>query len=119
MAMKRTLTVIVVFGTVAMSWAKPALVSNFRHVDLQPKVNQKLAEDSEGLEGNNLKELRPGARIFGGVPFTIGDGLIQLGSKVIKNMPVKVEGIAVANSFAKLHILHATCYGGGPNQEGT
>jgi hypothetical protein len=119
MAMKRTLSLIAVFGAVAMLWAKPALVSNFRHVDLQSKANQKLAEDSEGLEGNNLKELLPGARILGGVHFTIGDGLIQLGSTVIKNMPDKVEGITVGSSFAKLHILHATCYGGGPNQEGT
>ena len=54
-----------------------------------------------------------------GVKFKIGEGLIQLGSQVLNDMPDKAEGIAVGRKVAKLHILHATGYGGGQNKEGS
>ena len=33
-------------------------------------------------------------------------------------MPERVEGIKVDRKLAKLHILHATCFGGLPNERG-
>jgi hypothetical protein len=88
------------------------------YLDLQPKANHKLTEDF-GLAGNNLGELSAGEKTFGGVQFNVGKGFIQLGSKVMDKMPDKVEGIKVGKPFAKLHILQATQYGGGPNREGS
>jgi len=94
----------------------------FAYVDLQPQANQKLADNfGSGREGNNLAELPKGEQTFEGVKFKIEDGLIQLGSKLLKEQrPDKVEGIKVGKTFAKLHILHATCYGNGSmiGQEG-
>ena len=60
-----------------------------------------------------------GEQTFDKVKFKIGDGVIQLGSKVLTEMPEKVEDIKVGRKFARLHILHATGYGGGPNAPGT
>jgi hypothetical protein len=34
-------------------------------------------------------------------------------------MPEKVEGIKVGRTFKRLHLLHATQFGGGPNREGS
>src|SRR5262245_44039612 len=88
-------------------------------VDLQPQANRKLTDNQgSGTEGNHLKELPTGEQTFGGIRFKVGDGLIQLGSKLMDTMPDKVEGIQVGRRCAKLHILHATCFGGGPNVEG-
>jgi hypothetical protein len=60
-----------------------------------------------------------GEQAFAEVKFNVGEGLIQLGSKLLDKMPDKVEGIKVDRSFTKLHILHATRFGGGPNVEGS
>lgn len=81
-------------------------------LDLQPKTNQKLKDDFHGghFKGNNLAVLPAGEQKFGGVPFVIGPGLIQLGSTELKDRPLTVEGIAVGRSFRRLHILHATGY---------
>src|SRR5262249_24813460 len=96
--------------------------AKFTAVDLQPQANQKLADNfGSGREGNNLAELPKGEQTFEGVKFKIEDGLIQLGSKLLKEQrPDKVEGIKVGKTFAKLHILHARCYGNGTaiGQEG-
>jgi hypothetical protein len=92
---------------------------NHIFIDLQAKANQKLDENfHSGAEGNNLDSLPKGEQKFKGVPFKIGDSLIQLGSKIVEDKPEKVEGIKVDAKLAKLNFLHATGYGGGPNQEG-
>ena len=92
----------------------------FGFIDLKEKANHKLDEAfHSGAEGNHLGELPKGEQTFEGVKFKIGDKLIQLGSKLVENMPEKVEGIKVDKTFTTLHILHATGYGGGPNEEGT
>ena len=89
------------------------------YVDLEPHANQKLNENfHDGREGNNLAELPSGTQTFAGVRFKIADGLIQLAGQVVKDKPEKVQGIKVGRAFSKLHILHATGYGGGPNTEG-
>jgi hypothetical protein len=81
-------------------------------LDLKAKANQKLKQDfhTGSFKGNDLSPLPCGKQKFGGVPFLIGEGLIQLGSTVVKNKPAKVEGIAVGRKFGRLHILHATAY---------
>jgi hypothetical protein len=78
-------------------------------LNLQGKANHKLKDDFHGTEfvGNNLP-LAKGEKTLGGVKFAIGDGLIQLGSQKLSDKPLKVEGLEVARSFERLHILHAT-----------
>ena len=97
----------------------PAADDGHIYIDLQAKANQKLDDNfHSSAEGNNLSSLPKGEQKFKGVPFKIEDGLIQLGSKVVDDKPEKVEGIKVDAKFTKLNLLHATGYGGGPNQEG-
>jgi hypothetical protein len=101
-----------------VAWATP-VDRELVYIDLNSKVNQKLTENlGTGAEGNNLKELPTGEQAFGDVKFKIGDGLIHLGSKVLDKLPEKVEGIKIDGKLAKLYILHATSFGGGPNKEG-
>jgi hypothetical protein len=102
------------FATVAAAEDK-----RVTYVDLKDKFTHKLSEKfgNDSREGNFLT-IEKGEQKLGDVKFKIGDGVIQLGSKVLTEMPEKVEGIKVDKKFAKLHILHATGYGGGPNQPG-
>jgi hypothetical protein len=65
-------------------------------------------------KGNNLEELPCGEQTFEGVPFKIGEGVIQLGGSFLPKTPTRVEGIAVGKAFDKLHILHATGWGDCP-----
>ncbi len=89
-------------------------------IDLQPYGNVRLKDNfHSGAEGNNLAGLPAGVRKMGGVPFRVGDKLIQLGSKVVQDKPAKVEGIKVGRRLDRLHLLHGTGYGGGPNKEGS
>ncbi len=92
----------------------------FVAVDLQSKFTHKL-EDKFGDDDRhgNFLTVPNGEQTFEEVKFTIGEGVIQLGSKVWKEKPDMVVGIKLDNWFAKLHILHATGYGGGPNAPGT
>lgn len=85
------------------------------YVDLQPQANQKLTDNfGSGAEGNDLGDLPRGEQTFEGVKFKIDEGLVHLGSKLLKEeRPDKVEGIKVGQAFARLHILHACCYGNG------
>ena len=88
-------------------------------IDLQPYSNQKRG-DSFGVDAeNNLGKLPGGDQTFGGVKMKIEPGIIQLGSSVLETMPAKVEGIKVDGKCSKIHILHATQFGGGPNKEGS
>ncbi|HUG90164.1 MAG TPA: hypothetical protein VML55_04995 [Planctomycetaceae bacterium] len=91
---------------------------SFSPVNLDRHFNHKLSEDFGGREGNRLTVL-PGEHTFDRIKFRIGKGVMQLGSTVYTEKPEQVEGIAVGRKFAKLHILHATAFGGGPNTPGT
>ncbi len=91
----------------------------FHAIDLKPYANRKLLDNlGSGGANNSLNQLPQGKKELGGVTFQVGPGLIQLGSTQFRDFPEKVGDIAVDRKFAKLHILHATCYGGGPNQQG-
>jgi Tol biopolymer transport system component len=84
------------------------------YVDLQPKANQRLTDTfSSDNEGNSLASLPKGEQTLAGVKFQIADGLLQLGSQLLKERPDRVEGIQVGKVFARLHLLHATQYGSG------
>ena len=67
-------------------------------VDLQPKANHKLDEDSgRGIEGNNLGSVPQGEQTLGGVKFRVGKGMLQLDSPLLKNPRLdKVEGKGTA-----------------------
>jgi WD40 repeat protein len=84
------------------------------YVDLQPKANQKLKEtfiSANNFEDNHLAELKQGKQTLEGFKFNIGEGMIYLANKKLKDkLPEKVEGIKVVAKFAHLHILHATAY---------
>jgi hypothetical protein len=92
----------------------------FHPVDLQPQANQKRADSlGSGVEGNNLAKVPGGEQKFGDVKFKIEDGMLHLGSNILDRHPDKVLGIKVDGKCAHLHILHGTCFGGGPNKEGS
>jgi hypothetical protein len=120
--MKRFFALVIVACVLSPLAAKPvreAPKGKLTFVDLQPKSNRTLARDlGSGGEDSHLKELPAGEQVLGGVKFKIGAGLIQLGSKIFDKLPAKVEGIKVDQSFALLHVLHATLMGGGPNEKG-
>jgi hypothetical protein len=88
-------------------------------IDLTPHANQKLKDTfhNDPRGGNNLALLPTGKQTFGGVKFTVGDGLIQLGSARVKG-PEKVEGIKVGRFLTKLYFLHS-CGCGGADPDGT
>ena len=90
------------------------------YLDLEGKSTHKLVDNfgSDGRPGNFLT-VPTGEQTFAGTTFMIGEGVIQLGSTVLKDKPEKVESIPVDKKASKLHILHATGYGGGPNVPGS
>jgi hypothetical protein len=89
---------------------KKAADKKWAFIDIQGKTNHKLKDDFHGgaFAGNNLANLPTGEQTLEGVKFKIGEGLIQLGGKMLEDKPEKVEGIQVDKKLAKLHILHAT-----------
>ena len=73
---------------------------------------------SDTWQGNNLASVPAGGETFGGIVFNIEPGIVHLGSTIVDRHPEKVAGISVGSKCLKLHILHATCFGGGPNKPG-
>jgi len=92
----------------------------FHFVDLRPYANQQRGDNmGSGVEGNNLAKLPGGQQTFAKVKFKVEQGIVQLGSTIVEPMPEKVTDIKVDGKCSKLHFLHATCFGGGPNVEGS
>ena len=117
--MRAVLILAGVFCAFGVALAAPAPDAKFSYVDLKDKYNHKLSDRFHSGGEDNTLGLEKGKKKFGDVEFQIADGVIQLGSKTVPDDPEKVEGIKVDQKFAKLHILHACGYGGGPNTEGT
>jgi hypothetical protein len=92
--------------------AEPAKEGAASFIDLQPQGNQQLKESFPGSHaGNNLAGLKPGIQTMQGQKFNIGEGLIHLANKRLKDaLPEKVEGLKVDAKFVTLHVLHATAY---------
>ena len=106
---------------VAGSWSPACSQAEDKitYIDLEPQANRKLADNQgRGLDGNDLNNVPTGEQKFGDLMFKIGPKLIQLGSQMLDSLPATVEGITVKKKFTKLYILHATCFGGGPNEPG-
>jgi hypothetical protein len=116
--MSRTVVFAVAIAVATLATAADD-AKTFHFIDLIPYVNQKRG-DSFGVDPeNNLGKLPGGEQTFGGIKLNIDPAIIQLGSSVLDTMPGKVEGIKVDRAFSKLHVLHATQFGGGPNREGS
>ena len=83
------------------------------YICLESKANQNLAKSFHGDDdtGNDLAELPQGEQTFAGAKFKVGHGAIQLRSKMLPQMPEKVEGIKVDQACAKLYVLHACGWG--------
>src|SRR6187551_2529945 len=114
--MSRVLSTSAVVALAIVCCSTPkAQAQEFVCIDLSALTNRKLTDNlGSGIEGNSLASLPMGEQIFNRVKFTVGPGLLVLGGKVQEDDPEKIEGIPVNRAFAKLHVLHATCFGGGP-----
>lgn len=93
------------------------------HVDLQPQANQRLDEDFPPghYPGDNFSELKKGERQFDGVPFRIGDGLIEVAGRFVPQRPVRVDEIPVGRHVKRIYFLHGArwgAYGGQGNRLG-
>jgi hypothetical protein len=109
-------TVVLAIGALAHADDK----RTFHFVDLQEQANQKRTDNmGRGFPGSSLGVLPGGEQTFGGIKFKVGDGLLQLGSTILEGKPERIVGIKVDAKCAKVHVLHATCFGGGPNQVGS
>jgi hypothetical protein len=91
----------------------------FTLIDLKAHVNHKMGDvNDDDAEGNDLS-LAAGEHTIEGVKMVIGERVMLLGSKVVGNRPEKIEGIKVERKATRLHILHATVFGGGANEAGS
>jgi hypothetical protein len=92
--------------------AAPAPSETVTPIDLKAYANVKLTDNfhSGDFPENNLAKLPTGKQTFAEVKFTVGEGVIQLGSSQVKEKPDKVEGIKVGRLATKLHFLHGTGY---------
>jgi hypothetical protein len=84
----------------------------FYPLDLQALANHKRKDDfhQDNLPGNNLDALPSGEHRLLGIPFQVGEGVLQLGCQSLPNKPEKITGIKVGKKFTSLHVLHATAY---------
>lgn len=115
--MRRLLSLWIILSTLGFPSAADDL--KFVAVDLQPHATQKRFEAlGSGIDGNDLAIVPAGGETFGGIVFNIEDGIVHLGSTIVDRHPEKVAGISVGSKCLKLYILHATCFGGGPNKPG-
>ena len=118
--MRRILLMAVVAAHASLASAGEDGKKNFHFVNLQSNANQNRGESlGSGVPGNNLSSLPGGESEFNGVRFKVEDGILHLGSTILDARPEKVSDIKVDAKCSKLHFLHATCFGGGPNQEGS
>jgi len=103
---------VVILALAGLLTAAPAPPSGPTFIDLAPHANVKLTDTFHAGDnpGNDLAKLPKGKQTLGGVQFKVGNGVVQLGSSLVKEKPGKVEGIKVGNFVGKLHFLHACGY---------
>lgn len=116
--MSRALTLIAVCCSLAAA-AALAGEKKFTPIDLKGQFNHKLGDmaDNDG-EGNDLP-LPAGEQTIDDITMEIGERVVLLGCKLFPDKPDRIEGIKVDRSVAKLHILHATAFGGAGNLPGS
>lgn len=90
--------------------ASRADLARYYHVDLQAVANQRRMDNFQNIGSNNLAELTAGKHVLVGLPFQVGDGVIQLGSTKQKGKPEKLA-VKVGRKFTTLHVLHCAAYG--------
>src|SRR4051812_23337394 len=80
----------------SQTWKAPGRpdLGRLHTVDLEPRANQKRVDDFptlKNLRGNNLSALAGGEHQFLGITFQVGDGLLHLGSTLLKDLPEKTS----------------------------
>lgn len=75
--------------------------TGFSPLDFQALANQKLTR---------LASLAVGEHRLQGVPFRVGEGVLQVGSTSVADKPAKITGIKVERKLRELYFLHATGY---------
>ena len=80
-------------------------------VDFSAFFTHTLANFHSGGTGNRFEDLPTGPITLDGIPFELR-GIVQLGGKVLPNVPGRVEGIPVHRRCRRLHFLHASAWDG-------
>ena len=83
---------------------------NLTPIDFQSKANRRLNEKFGRIEGNDLRELPQGEQTLGGLKFKIGPAALFLAGAKYREVPEKIEGIAVDRTIARLHVLHGAAW---------
>lgn len=102
----------------ALVLGRSADASDWTSIPLDEWANQVLSEDFHGFNGNNLKSLPRGDQTMLGVPFMIGESMIQLCSKRAPDFPDEVLGIEIGTTCTHIHLLQATGWGSPGVNEG-
>jgi hypothetical protein len=87
---------------------EPPLKANYSPIDFQALTNQKLKDPLAGNTPGNTLDIPHGEHRFLGIPFQIGEGLLQVGSTKLQDKPAKITGIRVDRKLSSLHFLQAT-----------
>ena len=83
-------------------------VDRFSFVDIRSRVNWRHNESIPAGRDDDFRELPQGVNDFNAVKFAVCEGSVQLGSKIGRSFPKRVNGIRIDRTFEKLHVLHAT-----------
>jgi hypothetical protein len=84
----------------------------FNPLDFQDLANHKRKDSfhSGDRPANTLASLAAGEHRLLGIPFKIGEGVLQVGSTALADKPAKITGIKVEKKLRELYILHSTAY---------
>ena len=66
--------------------------------------------DGANRPADKLAALAVGEHRLLGIPFQIGDGVLQVGSKRLADKPAKITGVKVEKKLRELYFLHACAY---------
>jgi hypothetical protein len=122
MTMTIRLVTLLLCGCASFSWCgggqgdaleEPGRDIGYVAIDLGAQANQLLDETFPPghYPGDTLKELPKGRQVLGGIPFEVGDRMVQLRGKFLPEHPESINGIKVARRVDKLHLLHAARWG--------
>jgi len=96
----------------AVEKATAARPGAYGPLDLQAFINQKQQWSFDGANrpADKLAALAMGEHRLLGIPFRIGAGVVQVGSKRVADKPATITGIKVDKKLRDLYFLHATAY---------
>ena len=86
--------------------------TGFSLLDFQALTNQKQKWSFDGAArpADKLAALAVGEHRLLGIPFQIGEGVLQVGSKKLPDKPAKITGVKVEKKLRELYFLHACAY---------